>query len=279
MSADLLGQVHRLSGRLRHGIQRFGLAGAVKCGFKQLFTWPSRRRALAQERRFDRAFGVETAGIVRLDALQIASTNKRAGNRYQATSPELFRRLMDRIRIDHRQFVFIDVGSGKGRILLLASQLPFKRVVGIEFSRQLHEVALRNIAAYPKQLIRCGEIESVCADAVELDVPPGPTVFFFYNPFEAGVLDRVLTRIKSSWVRFPRLIYIIYIGDVTVATRIEGFGLRRLSDTASSAPRSAVTAGSDVAEVFVWPDPTVQPARSVLGVEGRQHLTGSSSTT
>ena len=45
--------------------------------------------------------------------------------------------------------VFIDLGSGKGRMVLAAAaRYPFKRVIGVELAEQLHEVARANVAEW-----------------------------------------------------------------------------------------------------------------------------------
>ena len=72
--------------------------------------------------------------------------------------------------------LFIDFGSGKGRALLLASELPFKKIVGIEFSPPLHEIARANWRNYLSATQRCKAVELLCLDVVEYAIPPEPAV-------------------------------------------------------------------------------------------------------
>jgi hypothetical protein len=81
-------------------------------------------------------------------------TVKQQGH-YAPTATPGFRK---KLNIDPRNFTFIDFGSGKGRVLLIAAGLPFKAVVGIEFSRELHEIAVQNISRFPPHLIRAGTV-------------------------------------------------------------------------------------------------------------------------
>jgi SAM-dependent methyltransferase len=74
--------------------------------------------------------------------------------------------------------VFVDIGSGKGRVVLAASRLPFGRVVGVEISESLNEVARSNLAADTDQR-RCGEIELVTADATEWEIPAEANYVYF----------------------------------------------------------------------------------------------------
>ena len=74
------------------------------------------------------------------------SPNRQFAVRYQPSSVEEFGRLMGKLDVDHREFVFVDYGSGKGRVLMLAADYPFKRIVGVEFSPPLDRIARENIA-------------------------------------------------------------------------------------------------------------------------------------
>jgi hypothetical protein len=64
---------------------------------------------------------------------------------YQPTEPAIFRKMMAILKIDFREFSFIDIGSGKGRVLLMASDYPFRRILGIELLPALHAVAEKNL--------------------------------------------------------------------------------------------------------------------------------------
>ncbi len=99
-------------------------------------------------------------------------------------------------------------------------------MIGVEFARELHEVALRNIQSYRSRRQRCHRIESVCADAVDYELPPQPAVLFFYSPFNAAVLERILDRVKTSLRTHPRSLYILYLGiHAENIARLETSGL------------------------------------------------------
>ncbi len=105
--------------------------------------------------------------------------------------------------------VFIDYGCGKGRVLYMAAKYPFKRVIGIELSTALAEIAKRNIErTLPK--LKCKTIEVVIADALEYDVPDDVTYVFFNNPFEGEIFAGVVDKLLESLRRRPRLLHIIY---------------------------------------------------------------------
>src|SRR3982074_423196 len=82
---------------------------------------------------------------------------------YQPTEPALFQEMMASLPIEFEQFTFVDLGSGKGRTLLMASEYPFMKIVGVELIAELHRAAQQNIRAYRSPTQRCVQIEALCA--------------------------------------------------------------------------------------------------------------------
>ncbi len=69
---------------------------------------------------------------------------------YQPTDAALFQEMMSSLPIAFSEFTFVDLGSGKGRTLLMASEYPFRRIVGVEILPELHRAAEKNIAKLPE---------------------------------------------------------------------------------------------------------------------------------
>ena len=167
----------------------------------------ARLRSLIRSSLEDRRRSVSTAGEVKDRKLGIKD---RRNHWYVATDYETFDLAMSHVGIRPGEDVFVDFGSGKGRIVLLAANQPFRRVIGVEFSRQLHEVALQNVrAALPAA--RCQDVELILADATQWKVPPEATVLFFFNPFDGEVLAKVCDNIQQSLAEAPRKLTIIYV--------------------------------------------------------------------
>lgn len=129
---------------------------------------------------------------------------------YFATEPWLFEQIMEGLPIDFSQFTFIDLGSGKGRVLLMASNYPFKRIIGVEFMPELHRAAQKNVANYSNARQRCRLIESVCADARDFQFPDGPLVVYLFNPFSESTFAQVLGNLRTSIQQAPRPVYVAY---------------------------------------------------------------------
>jgi predicted RNA methylase len=109
-----------------------------------------------------------------------------------------------------QDFTFIDLGCGKGRVLLMASDYSFQRIIGVEFIPELHRAAQKNIAGYSSDRQRCRRIEAVCVDARDLQFPPGPLVVYLFNPFSEATFARVLEYLRESDEKMPRPVYIAY---------------------------------------------------------------------
>jgi SAM-dependent methyltransferase len=105
--------------------------------------------------------------------------------------------------------VFVDFGSGKGRVVFQAARYPFARVVGVEISEALNEVARRNIGRNRHRLV-CQDVALVTADAAEFEVPDDMTVAYFFYPFAGTTFERVLDNIVASLDRRPRRVKLIY---------------------------------------------------------------------
>jgi hypothetical protein len=175
---------------------------------------------------FDRRFGTDTKTITELAELHIDSPNKTLGERYQASPSRPFRRVISLLDIDYQEFAFVDFGSGRGRTLLLASSFPFRKVVGVEFSGELHRSAEANIAKFFKDSPR--DVRSVHCDASLYELPPDKLVLYFFNPFSDEVLVRVLDNVAESVRRHPRrvLLVFLYLPNPELIEGRAGFGLR-----------------------------------------------------
>jgi SAM-dependent methyltransferase len=173
---------------------------------------------------FDREYGVETDGDfdgwTYLSDLKIPSSNWIRGNNYAAIEPARFHATLASLELKVEDFVFIDFGSGKGRALLLASEFPFKNITGVEFSPELHAVALANLAKNRGPKRRCDSVKSLCMDFLEFPLPPQPGVLFFFDPCDENVLAKILTKITQSLQESPRELYVIYVAPNAAKERL-----------------------------------------------------------
>jgi hypothetical protein len=175
---------------------------------------PGRRRRIEQLRRaqlaFDEEHCVQTANNVLLSDLQIRSGNWVYGNAYEPITSWAFEQVMTAIPIRYEDFTFTDFGSGRGKAVLLATEYPLRRIVGIELSAELHQVAENNLRTFKSARRRCWNVELRNGDALEYPLPEEPTIFFLYNPFEEQVMTPLIERIGQSLRKAPRPTIVLY---------------------------------------------------------------------
>ncbi|QJU58804.1 class I SAM-dependent methyltransferase [Sphingomonas sp. AP4-R1] len=172
-----------------------------------------RRMKRQDDARFDAA-GYDTGGIQTLYTMKIVGENGAAGGNHIATPTEDFEAAVALLDIPVEGATFIDLGSGKGRAVLMAADHPFQRVIGVEFAKELHDVAVANFA---KRAALHGADDRVALhldDATRFPLPPGPLVLFLFNPFDPPVLTDVVDAAMDSWKADPRPIRILYMNPV-----------------------------------------------------------------
>jgi len=202
--------------KFRSSLARRGLLGTLQVGFSHLLGplvlySPRRIAKRIRDRSYDRRYGVDTSLAIDLDKLRIESASAALAHRYQASTERSFHETLAHVPVRrHEDFVFIDFGSGKGKCLLMASDYPFKKIIGVEFAAELNEVARSNFARYRSPRQKCRTLESVHADATTYALPADPGVYYFYNPFEAPLLSVVLENIRRSLDDRPRKLYVVY---------------------------------------------------------------------
>jgi SAM-dependent methyltransferase len=129
---------------------------------------------------------------------------------YQATEPTAFREMLESLQIDFHDYTFIDLGSGKGRTLLMASDYPFRRILGVELLPELNRIAEENVRVYRSESQRCSAVEAQCADARKFVFPPDPIVVYLFNPlFESG-LEQVMSNLARALRETPREAFVLY---------------------------------------------------------------------
>jgi len=198
----------------RISLKERGAMETLKQGPAYLITHVRRRmawRTLEREDGFDEKYGTDTTTI--LGPGDFGSTSENLGHAvlYLPTLPRTLKRIISVMNIPYEDFVFIDFGSGKGRTLLIASEFPFKRIIGVELSPRLHAIAQKNIQIYRSETQKCNNFELECVDATSYALPIEKTVFYFFDPFKLPVMSVVLENIRQSLEKQPRKIFIAYV--------------------------------------------------------------------
>lgn len=152
----------------------------------------------AQPDDFDAKHGTDTSGIIDLRRFRINSPNAKHGARYESIGERDIEAMLAPLP---RSAHVVDLGCGKGRLLLIAAQMQFKSVIGVEFVQELAAIAERNVR-------RTGTVATVvCGDAAEYEFPNGPLAVYMFNPFDATVMARVAQHLQ----RHKGELWVIYV--------------------------------------------------------------------
>lgn len=174
------GLVHRFTWRAWHGFDRFN----------------------------ERRYGIKTSGEIKPEELGFPSGDQYRGGLYRPSSWVILRHVFKVLPVS-REDVFVDYGSGLGRVLVFAAEQPFRRVIGIEMSEDLNEVARENVERN-RERFRSSDVEVITADATRWPVPDDLTVAYFYCPFPPQVFGQVLQQLFASLDRRPRTLRLVY---------------------------------------------------------------------
>jgi SAM-dependent methyltransferase len=187
-----------LISKIGYSLRKKGVKGTLQ----RIFISFDEKRADA----FDKKYGTDTAGIIPLWQLNVPIKNAELGVRYQPIPEDMFRSSIHRIEVDPASYVFIDLGCGKGRTLIVAAQLGFAQAIGVEFARELADVAEKNL-----RILNIANGTIIHGDAAEYDFPDSNFVLYMYNPFLADIMSKVIHRLEEFCTKHPqRRIFVIY---------------------------------------------------------------------
>jgi SAM-dependent methyltransferase len=193
---------------------------------------PERRRQRYGDAEYDWEYRVNTtsAGVGWRDRLLGFFHSP-----YQPTESALFHEMIGAVSarsgFDFCGFIFLDLGSGKGRTLLMASDYPFRRIVGVELLPALNDAAQDNICKYRSESQKCFAMETICGDAAEFAFPVEPTLLFLFNPFPEPGLRRMIENLEQSLRDHPRRVYVLYHNPLLEHVLDESAALEKVGGT------------------------------------------------
>lgn len=172
---------------------------------------PERRRARYGDLDYDFESGADTTAANVGWRTRLAAAL--GGSAYQPSEPALFHEMVRALPLEPREladFTFIDIGSGKGRALLLAAEYPFRRIVGVEIVAGLNAAAEANIHRRREQAPTSPPMETWTGDACDFRLPAGPLVVYLFNPLPEAALVKFVAGLEESLRAAPRPLVILY---------------------------------------------------------------------
>ena len=200
---------------------------------------------------FDRRFGTDTSGFLPTWLLRSGLSANRHGVCYAGCHPACVRAALDAVP-DAAGYGFLDLGCGKGRALVVASEYPFRQVVGVELSAELARLAKRNADIIRRAFPGRVPIEVRHGDAGRADLPDGSLVVFNYHAFGRALVDLVVARLEQA-AASGREVFFIYENPVhaDALDAIPGF-TRWFARNVACAPDERGFAADDADTVVVW---------------------------
>jgi SAM-dependent methyltransferase len=166
---------------------------------------------------FDRDHGIDTGGLWSGERIRSGKAADAHQHAYLGSQPSVIRRALAAIP-DHQSYAFVDIGCGKGRPLIVASEFPFRDILGVELSPALAHIASANAERISHHHPERTKIRVVEGDALECDLPAGNLIFFLYHSFDREATLQLSHRISRLLEAEPRRFYLIYnnpvLGDI-----------------------------------------------------------------
>jgi hypothetical protein len=163
---------------------------------------------------FDRRHGVDTAGKVELARPEESTF-------YQGAASSEVYAVCETLSIDPKQYTFVDIGAGKGRVLMIASLFGFARIEGVEFAKELVAVCRNNLDIFSANNPSLCAPTVLCMDALEYEIPKGPLVIFMNNPFNGKLFESFARRVRTARVGSDAPCFIAYVAPLNHDALIE----------------------------------------------------------
>lgn len=200
---------------------------------------------------FDHGHRVDTSGLLYAGDLTSGHLHDKHSAGYYATAPSLFHGAIAVWKGTlaagghaFEDYSLLDIGCGKGRVLMMASEYPFREVLGVELNPNLAAVARTNLRAWTRSPRACGQIGIQSSDALQMPIPRGPVLLYLFNSFEQAMVRSLLDRLLEVAATRPDPIDLVYVhpefGELVRQTE----RMELLADAAI--PFSAEDAAADV---------------------------------
>jgi SAM-dependent methyltransferase len=249
--------------KLRWSLAHRGLGGTLRFVLLRARSLPNRTdepKSLLHP--FDQRYGVDTSGLIGGGELRSGHKNDVFNTAYYGMAPSRFQRLMEYWLADESHagighYSFVDLGCGKGRAVMMASEFGFREVVGVELHAPLARIAEANVAVWTAAGRAVCPVRIVCQDATEFVFPEGACLLYLFHPFAAPVLKRLIERIESDFTARRGMLDLIYFNPEAGAL-LEvhgGFELLWTGTVAMSEEDAAVdwvASSEDLCSVYRW---------------------------
>lgn len=184
----------------------------IKCFFYIALNWNIRLAlfSIYHEVKGERKYNINTSRLDDLKHLSVKGYNRNEAEIYQGANYYLLENIFTQLRKLNTPVDITDIGSGKGRVMVVAAHYGFSKITGVDFARALCQEAENNCRIITKRF-PLAEWKVLHADAVDFRFKKDDHVFFFFNPFKETIMKQVIKNILQSVKEYPRKIFVVYM--------------------------------------------------------------------
>ena len=160
-------------------------------------------------------YKINTVKPEKLHSLTISKGDISNSSPYEAVSYYLLEKLLIAFRKFSDDKIIVDLGCGKGRVMVVAAHFGFISITGIDFAKELCQEAEANMENVEKKFPDL-KWKVICSDVLNYIITSGDTVFFMFNPFTKSILEKFLQKVEQSFIKTPRTIYFLYVSPLHI---------------------------------------------------------------
>jgi SAM-dependent methyltransferase len=162
---------------------------------------------------FDRQYGIDTSGFVPVRLIVADETLAAQTHPYSGCHPSVIRPVLSALA-NLKDYHFVDLGCGKGRAMVVATEFPFCSVSGIELSSRLVKTATRNMEIVKRQFPARPPCVVVEGNAVTTPLPEGKLVLFLFHSFGPDLVAQLIKNLETSLAAGREHIFFAYDNPV-----------------------------------------------------------------
>ena len=159
---------------------------------------------------FDVRYGTDTSGSSPNGEEITGESVDMHAHGYAGSQPGVMRKVFAMLP-GVAQCTFVDLGCGKGRPPLVATEFPFKEIVGVELSSAFAQIARNNAERIASRYSGRKRVRIEVGDATEYPIPSGDVVLFMYNPFDEAMIGKVAARVEAALALESRRMFVVYV--------------------------------------------------------------------
>lgn len=166
--------------------------------------------SIYHEVKGERKYNINTSRLDDLKHLSVKGYNRNEAEIYQGANYYLLENVFTQLRRLNAPVDITDIGSGKGRVMVVAAHYGFTKITGVDFARALCQEAENNCRIITKRF-PLAEWKVLHANAFNFKFRKDDHVLFFFNPFKEPVMNQVIKNILQSLKEYPRKMFVVYM--------------------------------------------------------------------